>query len=125
MRTLCSRMSGNRLAEGHYCIPKWFSAAQIDKHIRYRLDAEFIKSRHQDIPNHVRGLGKEASQTDRADWQDQQEPYRILSFLSDKALNIIPLGKKDEAKRYLSSIVQDYPNSSEAKRAKNSLAKLK
>lgn len=91
MRTLCGRMSGNRLAEGHYCIPKWFSAAQIDKHIRYRLDAEFIKSRHQDIPNHVRGLGKEASQTDRADWQDQQEPYRILSFLSDKALNIIPL----------------------------------
>ena len=40
------------------------------------------------------------------------------------ALSILPLGKMDEAKRYLASIVQDYPKSSEALQAQKELAKL-
>ena len=41
------------------------------------------------------------------------------------AKSIIPLGKKEEAKRYLNSIVQDFGKSSEARLAKEELAKLK
>ncbi|WP_428042591.1 tetratricopeptide repeat protein [Candidatus Avelusimicrobium fimicolum] len=41
------------------------------------------------------------------------------------ALSIVPLGKKDEAKRYLSSVVQDFPASPEAKKAEAELAKIK
>ena len=41
------------------------------------------------------------------------------------ALSIIPLGKTDEAKQYLSSIVADFPASSQAVQAKAELAKLK
>ncbi|MBR5151636.1 MAG: hypothetical protein IKW71_02240 [Elusimicrobiaceae bacterium] len=40
------------------------------------------------------------------------------------ALSIVPLGKTDEAKRYLSSVVADYPKSPEATQAKAELAKL-
>ena len=41
------------------------------------------------------------------------------------ARSIIPLGKKEEAKRYLNSIVQDFGTSPEARLAKEELAKLK
>lgn len=41
------------------------------------------------------------------------------------ARSIVPLGKKDEAKRYLSSVVREFPASPEAKLAKSDLAKLK
>jgi len=41
------------------------------------------------------------------------------------ARSIIPLGKKEEAKRYLNSIVQDFGKSPEARLAKEELAKLK
>ena len=41
------------------------------------------------------------------------------------ARSIIPLGKTDEAKRYLSSVVQEFASSAEAKLAKAELAKLK
>ena len=41
------------------------------------------------------------------------------------ALSIVPLGKTDEAKRYLSSVVQEFPSSPEAKQAKAELAKIK
>lgn len=41
------------------------------------------------------------------------------------ARSIIPLGKKEEAKRYLQSVVQDFGNSPEARLAKEELAKLK
>ena len=41
------------------------------------------------------------------------------------ALSIVPLGKTEEAKRYLSSVVTDYPRSSEAVQAQAELAKLK
>ena len=41
------------------------------------------------------------------------------------ALSIVPLGKKDEAKRYLNSIVKDFASSPEAALAKAELAKLK
>ena len=41
------------------------------------------------------------------------------------ARSIIPLGKKEEAKRYLNSIVQDFGQSPEARLAKEELAKLK
>lgn len=40
------------------------------------------------------------------------------------ALSIVPLGKTDEAKRYLSSVVADFPKSAEATQAKAELAKL-
>lgn len=40
------------------------------------------------------------------------------------ALSIVPLGKTDEAKRYLSSVVADYPTAPEATQAKAELAKL-
>lgn len=41
------------------------------------------------------------------------------------ALSIVPLGKTDEAKRYLSSVVAEFPNAPEATQAKAELAKLK
>lgn len=41
------------------------------------------------------------------------------------ARSIIPLGKTEEAKRYFSSIVQDFGRSPEARLAKEELAKLK
>ena len=41
------------------------------------------------------------------------------------ARNIVPLGKTDEAKKYLNSIIKDFPATSEAKLAKAELAKLK
>ena len=41
------------------------------------------------------------------------------------ARSIVPLGKKEEAKRYLNSIVQDFGQSPEARLAKEELAKLK
>ncbi|MBO7238677.1 MAG: tetratricopeptide repeat protein [Elusimicrobiaceae bacterium] len=41
------------------------------------------------------------------------------------ARSILPLGKKEEAKRYLNSIVQDFGSSPEARLAKEELAKLK
>lgn len=41
------------------------------------------------------------------------------------ALSIVPLGKKDEAKRYLNSIIKDFASSPEASTAKTELAKLK
>ena len=41
------------------------------------------------------------------------------------ARSIIPLGKTEEAKRYLNSIVQDFGTSPEARLAKEELAKLK
>ena len=41
------------------------------------------------------------------------------------ARSILPLGKTDEAKRYLSSVVQEFASSPEAKLAKAELAKLK
>lgn len=41
------------------------------------------------------------------------------------ARSIIPLGKTDEAKKYLNSVVRNYPTSPEAKQAKAELAKLK
>ena len=41
------------------------------------------------------------------------------------ARSIIPLGKKEEAKRYLNSIVHDFKQSPEAALAKEELAKLK
>ena len=41
------------------------------------------------------------------------------------ALSIVPLGKKDEAKRYLNSIVKEFASSPEATQAKAELAKLK
>ena len=41
------------------------------------------------------------------------------------ARSIIPLGKTEEAKRYLNSIVQDFGQSPEARLAKEELAKLK
>lgn len=41
------------------------------------------------------------------------------------ARSIIPLGKTEEAKRYLQSVVQDFGRSPEAKLAKEELAKLK
>ena len=40
------------------------------------------------------------------------------------ALSIVPLGKTDEARRYLSSIVAEFPKSPEATQAKAELAKL-
>ena len=40
------------------------------------------------------------------------------------ALSIVPLGKTDEAKKYLSSVVAEFPNSPEATQAKAELAKL-
>ena len=40
------------------------------------------------------------------------------------ALSIVPLGKTDEAKKYLSSVVAEFPTSSEATQAKAELAKL-
>lgn len=41
------------------------------------------------------------------------------------ARSILPLGKTEEAKRYLNSIVQDFARSPEARLAKEELAKLK
>ena len=41
------------------------------------------------------------------------------------ALSIVPLGKKEEAKRYLSSIVKEFPAAPEAVQAKTELSKLK
>ena len=41
------------------------------------------------------------------------------------ARSIIPLGKTEEAKRYLTSVVQDFGRSPEARLAKEELAKLK
>ncbi len=41
------------------------------------------------------------------------------------ARSILPLGKTDEAKKYLNSIVREFANSPEAKQAKAELAKLK
>ena len=41
------------------------------------------------------------------------------------ARSIIPLGKTEEAKRYFNSVVQDFGSSSEARLAKEELAKLK
>ncbi len=41
------------------------------------------------------------------------------------ALSIVPLGKTDEAKRYLSSVVAEFPNAPEATQAKAELAKIK
>ena len=41
------------------------------------------------------------------------------------ALSIVPLGKTDEAKRYLSSVVAEFPNAPEATQAKAELVKLK
>ena len=41
------------------------------------------------------------------------------------ARNIVPLGKTDEAKKYLNSVIKDFPASSEAKLAKAELAKIK
>lgn len=41
------------------------------------------------------------------------------------ALSIVPLGKTDEAKRYLTSVVQDFPSAPEAKTAQAELKKLK
>jgi len=41
------------------------------------------------------------------------------------ALSIVPLGKKDEAKRYLNSVIKDFASSPEAALAKAELAKLK
>ncbi|MBR4355698.1 MAG: tetratricopeptide repeat protein [Elusimicrobiaceae bacterium] len=41
------------------------------------------------------------------------------------ARSIVPLGKTDEAKRYLSSIIKEFSSSEEAKLAKSDLAKLK
>ncbi len=41
------------------------------------------------------------------------------------ARSIIPLGKTEEAKRYLNSVVQDFARSPEARLAKEELAKLK
>jgi TolA-binding protein len=41
------------------------------------------------------------------------------------ARSIVPLGKTDEAKRYLNSVVQEFPSSPEAKLAKAELANLK
>ncbi len=40
------------------------------------------------------------------------------------ALSIVPLGKTDEAKRYLASVVTDFPQAPEAVQAKAELAKL-
>lgn len=40
------------------------------------------------------------------------------------ALSIVPLGKTDEAKKYLSSVAAEFPNSPEATQAKAELAKL-
>lgn len=41
------------------------------------------------------------------------------------ALSIVPLGKTDEAKRYLNSVIKDFASSPEAALAKAELAKLK
>lgn len=41
------------------------------------------------------------------------------------ARNIVPLGKTEEAKKYLNSVVKEFPSSEEAKLAKAELAKLK
>lgn len=41
------------------------------------------------------------------------------------ALSIVPLGKKDEAKKYLSSIIKDFPSAPEATQAKTELSNLK
>jgi len=41
------------------------------------------------------------------------------------AMSIVPLGKKDEAKRYLNSVIKDFASSPEAALAKAELAKLK
>ena len=40
------------------------------------------------------------------------------------ALSIVPLGKTDEAKKYLSSVVAEFPNAPEATQAQAELAKL-
>jgi tol-pal system protein YbgF len=41
------------------------------------------------------------------------------------ALSIVPLGKKEEAKKYLSSVIKDFPSAPEAAAAKTELSKLK
>lgn len=41
------------------------------------------------------------------------------------AVSIVPLGKKDEAKKYLSSVIKDFPSAPEAAAAKAELSKLK
>ena len=40
------------------------------------------------------------------------------------ARSIVPLGKNDEAKRYLASVVQEFPGTAEAAQAQAELAKL-
>ena len=40
------------------------------------------------------------------------------------ARSIVPLGKTDEAKRYLASVVQEFPGTAEASQAQAELAKL-
>ena len=51
----------------------------------------------------------------------KQVPAARLKY----ARSIVPLGKTDEAKKYLNSIVRQYPSAPEAKLAKEELAKLK
>lgn len=56
----------------------------------------------------------------------QKFPQSKLTALArlKYARSIVPLGKNDEAKRYLSSVVQEFPGTAEAAQAQAELAKL-
>ncbi|WP_424244985.1 tol-pal system protein YbgF [Elusimicrobium posterum] len=57
--------------------------------------------------------------------QNYPKSKSMPSYRLKYARSILPLNKKTEAKKYLQSIVQDYPKSSEAKIAKKELEKFK
>lgn len=57
--------------------------------------------------------------------QQYPQSKKTPSYRLKYARSIIPLNKKTEAKKYLQSIVQDYPKSSEAKVAQKEIQKLK
>jgi len=57
--------------------------------------------------------------------QEYSKSKKTPTYRLKYARSILPLDKKAEAKKYLQSIVQDYPNSSEAKIAEKELAKIK
>jgi tol-pal system protein YbgF len=57
--------------------------------------------------------------------KDYPKSKSIPAYRFKYALSILPLDKKTEARQYLQSIIQDYPNSSEAKRAAEELKKIK
>ena len=57
--------------------------------------------------------------------QEYPKTRKTPTYRLKYARSILPLDKKTEAKKYLQSIIQDYPNSSEAKIADKELAKIK